>query len=166
MMLAMLAVMLLCQSAKADPVSLTLTNPTQSGTVGSVLTFMASLNNTAAPAAIAAADDFTFNGPVSLALDDSPFLVNFLGQNISAGSTLGPSVAFTVTLGAGTAPGTYNGVFSVFYNSTLGAGQETNVQAFSVTVQPAGAAVPEPTTVALLISGLLGLGLTQRRRRN
>jgi hypothetical protein len=93
---------------------------------------------------------------VTLTLDDSPFAINFLGQTITAGSTLGPFSVFTVTIEAGTAPGVYNGVFSVLFDSDAGLNQETNFQTFSITVQPL-VAVPEPMTLWLLGSGLAGI---------
>jgi hypothetical protein len=83
-------------------------------------------------------------------------VVNFLGQSITAGSTLGPLAVFTVTIEAGTAPGVYNGVFSILFDSDNGVGQETNFQTFSITVQ-GETPVPEPMTLWLLGSGLAGI---------
>ena len=152
--MALCLVFLASKNVNADPVTFTLTNPNQSGTVGSVLTFMGSLTNVAPPTATIVGDNF--NGlPVTLTLDDTPFVVNFLGQSITGGSTLGPLSFFTVTIEAGAVPGIYNGVFSVLFDSDNGTGQETNFQTFSVTVQ-AATQVPEPMTLWLLGSGLAG----------
>ena len=147
------------QPAFADPVTLTLTNPNQTGAIGSVLDFTGSLTNVAAPTATIVGDNF--NGlPVTLTFDDTPFVINFLGQNIAGGDTLGPLSMFTVTIEDGAAPGVYNGVFSVLFDSDGGTGQETNPQSFSVTV------VPEPATLWLLGLGLVSLlGVRSRRSR-
>ena len=163
------AVMALCfvflasKNVNADPVTFTLTNPNQVGTVGSVLTFMGSLTNVASPTVTIVSDNF--NGlPGTLTLDDTPFVVNFLGQSITAGSTLGPLSVFTVTIEAGAVPGIYNGVFSVLFDSDNGMGQETNFQTFSITVQPV-TQVPEPMTLWLLGSGLAGIVSMKFRKR-
>ena len=163
------AVMALClvffasKNVNADPVTFTLTNPNQVGTVGSVLTFMGSLTNVAAPTVTIVGDNF--NGlPGTLTLDDTPFVVNFLGQSIAGGSTLGPLSIFTVTIEAGAAPGVYNGVFSVLFDSANGSGQETNFQTFSITVLQQ-TPVPEPMTVWLFGSGLAGIASMKFRKR-
>ena len=164
-MAALCLVFLASKNVNADPVTFTLTNPNQIGTVGSVLTFMGSLTNVAAPTATISGDNF--NGlPVTLTLDDTPFVVNFLGQSITAASTLGPLSVFTVTIEAGAVPGIYNGVFSVLFDSDGGSGQETNFQTFSITVQ-GETPVPEPMTLLLLSSGLAGIvGVKLAKRRS
>ena len=162
-MLALCLVVLASKNANADPVTFTLTNPNQAGSVGTVLTFMGSLTNVAAPTATIVGDNIS-GLPVTLTLDDTPFAVNFLGHSITAGSTLGPLAIFTVTIEAGAVPGIYNGVFSVFFDSEGGMGQETNFQTFSITVQPE-TPIPEPMTLFLLGSGLAGMVSMKFARR-
>lgn len=163
------AVMALCfvflasKNVNADPVTFTLTDPNQVGTVGSVLTFMGSLTNVAPPTVTIVGDNFS-GLPGTLTLDDSPFVINFLGQSIAGGNTLGPLAVFTVTIEAGATPGIYNGLFLVFFDSDGGTDQETNFQTFSITVQQE-TPIPEPMTLWLLGSGLAGIATLKFRKR-
>jgi hypothetical protein len=145
------------ESAFADLV-FTLSDPNQAGTVGSELTFRGSLANVTGPTATIVGDNFS-GLPTTLTFDDLPFVLNFLGQDIAGGSTLGPLSFFTVTIDNGAVPGTYHGVISVLFDSDSAMGQETNFQIFSVTV------IPEPTPLWLI--GSLGtvslLGARLRR---
>jgi PEP-CTERM motif len=165
MTLALCMLTALSTIAKADPLTLTLTNPNQIGTVGNILTFSGSVTNAAAPAVQIVSSQVTFNdGGGTLLFDDSPFVANFLLQTVGPGATLGPLGMFTVEILAGATPGTYAGVFSVLYDNGTSV-LETNLFTFAVTVQPSGPAVPEPATLLLLGPGLIAAAGFERRRR-
>ena len=164
--MALCLVFLAAKDIHADPVILTLTNPNQAGTAGSVLDFMGSLTNVAPPTVTIVGDNFS-GLPLTLTFDDTPFVTNFLGQNIAGGSTLGPLSMFTVTIEPEAAPGIYNGVFSVLFDSDNGTFQETNFQTFSVTVLAATPVPEQSMTLWLLASGLTGLvSMKSAKRRS
>lgn len=164
---ALVVLMLVSVSAQADPLTLTLTSPNQAGQVGNILSFTGSLANGGAPAVQIVSSQITFDdGLGSLLLDDSPFITNFLGQSIAPSASLGPLQMFTVQILGSAAPGVYNGVLSVLYDNGQGV-LETNLVSFSVTVLEQTGEVPEPATLLLFGSGLIGIsGFIRKRRQN
>lgn len=152
-------------TAQADPLTLTLTNANQTGAVGSVLTFGGNVLNGVGNVTITG-NSFSIVPPGNtvLTLDDSPFVVSFLDQTLGSGGMLSGDF-FTITIGAGATPGTtFTGVFSVLFDGVMGAGQESNFQTFSVTVQQSPDAIPEPATLILLGTGLVGVATKFKRR--
>lgn len=140
---------------KADSVTLTLTNPTQTGTIGSTLLFTGILTNT---------------GTESVLIDSSSLIVDpftptrFLiftsgALALAPMQSTGEIPLFTVTLDpALNAPSTIIGFFSVGRSSVVGGTLAT--QGFSINVEP----VPEPATLLLLGSGLIAIASRVRHR--
>jgi opacity protein-like surface antigen len=153
-------------AAHADPLVFTLNNAAQTGMVGQTLTFSATVSNPGTSgnnSLTLNGDDSSFPSPPSpqLTLDDTLYFTNFDGLVLNVGQSFTDNV-FTVMIGAGALPGTYNGSFTLFYDG--GQTGQTATQNFRVTVQGASSAVPEPATVLLFGAGLAGIAAKVRRR--
>lgn len=141
----------------ADQVTLTLTNPTQTGTIGSTLLFTGILTNT---------------GSQSVLIDSSGLVVdpftttrNLIftsgALNLAPMQSTGEILLFTVTLDpALNAPSTITGFFSVGRSSTVDG--ELAIQQFTINVEP----IPEPATLLLLGTGLAAFTLRKRNKRH
>jgi hypothetical protein len=143
--------------ASADTINVVLTSPVQNAQPGSPVTFEATVSaaSTNTGTIYLNGDSYTLSGLFTV--DDTDFLLNFpfsLDPGASATADL-----FTVTLLPGVPYGSYNGFFSILGGSDPFALDTIGTATFDVQV------TPEPQTVALLGTGLLGLAIILMRRR-
>lgn len=152
--------------AHADPVIVTLTNPNQAGTFGTVFSFSGTITNLNT-------SPFTFiesrlrtvpvsGGPFTGRLT-YPEVVNLF---LPGGATTPVIPLFTVTIDVNFQPGTYNLEYTIVGlsgNSVI----ISNPALFTITILPSEpSAIPEPATLISLGAGLSGLGVIRRRRRS
>jgi hypothetical protein len=136
--------------AKAGPLSLTITQAYQTGSVGELLTFDATLTDTAATGTIYLnSDSTTLSGP--LLLDDTPFFNNF-PMFLNPGDSITAEL-FTVFIQSGAPQGVYPGAFEILGGSPSDFTSVVASANFDVNVSP------EPTSFLLLLAGLLTIRL-------
>lgn len=149
--LTVVGLLLAAREAKADPLSLTITQAYQTGLAGELLTFDATVTDTAATGTVYLnSDSTTLSG--SLVLDDTPFLDNFpLFMNPGDSYT---GELFTVSIPSGTPPNLYPGAFEI-----LGGGPSDFTDVIASANFDVNVITPEPTSFVLLLTGLVMMGL-------
>jgi uncharacterized protein YjdB len=142
--------------AKADPLPFTMTldSSSQSGGAGQTLTFDVTITDTDADVSTINLDwdSINFGLPTTDFFGNTPFF-------LTPGQSWGDDELFSVFIPFGTATGVYSGTYDIFGDNNDGSDPYVVSSAnFDVTV------TPEPGTLLLLATGLLGLALTGRRR--
>jgi len=151
-------VLLTPNAASADPLTLTINPTSLVGTPGGTVTFMGSITNTTGVTLNATDLFLNFSG-------FDPDLINplqILGTPdfTLPNNTFSPMVSlFSVTLAPTTPAGTYT--FDVFLQDI-----NNNLSNFVTVSVNVDAAIPEPATILLLITGLAGAKISRHKRRN
>jgi PEP-CTERM motif len=148
-------------AAHADSITFVLTQPIQSGTPGSVIDYSATVT-----APVSNVGNVFLNGDSFVTdvgtLNDSPFFANFPLFLAPGGSFTG--VIFAIDIPGGTAPGPYPGSYTLLGDPNGGSSGFLGTVLFQTNVVSPVTTTPEPSTFALLGTGILGLAGAVRRK--
>ena len=163
-LVALSVLFLLPAAVKADPIVMTL-DPTHTVAAGGIAVFRGTFSNTGTPGRFVNSVSFTFSGGFAdFTFDPSNFFVA-VPQFVPPGFSVGPTDFFDIAVSALAAPGTYTGSFTVLGGSTDSDQNPLATADFTLIVQGAQTAVPEPATMFLLATGLGGAALAKRRAK-
>ena len=147
---ALLTIGLSSAAAHADTVTFTLTNPNGFAVVtGGSLTYDATVSAPASNSAAVFLNGDSFNVTAPITLNDSDFFSNF-PLSLAPGTSFTGDL-FVLTVPPGTAFGTFLGTFTLLGGADGNASNPLGTVNFSLTT------TPEPTSILLLLTGIIGL---------
>src|SRR5215469_16787753 len=156
---ALAGLLVVSTRARADSIQISLSQSTLSGTAGSTLVFDATLTNLST-STVFLNGDTSSTSSLLLTVNDNPFLNN-APLSLAAGASSGTFEIFDVIIAAGIAPGVYTlNDFTIL--GGVGGSDLTPVGSATFTVDVLSP-VPEPGTLVLVGSGLIGLVIRHRK---
>lgn len=141
-------------SAFADTLNLTLSDPIQSATPGSTVSFTATASAPSTNGATVFLNSDNYNLDSPLTLDDDGFFLGF-PYSLDPGDSF-TGLLFSVEIPVDAAIGTYNGFFEILGGADGNSSDILSTVSFQVNTASANV-VPEPRSIFLLATGCLGL---------
>jgi hypothetical protein len=155
------ALMLVGATAAQAQLNIVLDDPVQSATSPSMVVFNGTIFNLGSTAFMITGDSLTSPAGVGQDLPHSDLVIGSWPVTLGPGDSFRGDWLFGLDIPA-SQTASFGGTYAVTGEDAAGAPFEFNTD-YRVNLQ--GAAVPEPGTMALLVSGVIGGSLLMKRRR-